>query len=187
MNETLLKDAQRNYNRVLQCYIESLQNMSEQSPVSLPQADLTSTLPLGKSLGLLEKMGEGFANAMDDYFNSREAVAKVLGMVREISRVLQTDLDEEDKNAFAHYAVDLLEETAGKVLGVLPSREFALLEPEEDPRKADIAQEVEALLIERTDARNAKDWAEADRIRDKLNEMGVVVTDSADGPTWDLA
>ena len=187
MNETLLKDAERNYNKVLQCYIESLQSMSEQSPVSLPHADLASTLPLGKSLGLLEKMGEGFANAMDDDFNSREAVAKVLGMVREISRVLQTDLDEEDKNAFAHYAVDLLEETAGKVLGVLPSREFALLEPEEDPRRAEIAQEVEALLIERTNARNAKDWAEADRIRDKLNEMGVIVTDSADGPTWDLA
>ena len=187
MNETLLKDAERNYNKVLQCYIESLQNMSELSPVSLPQADLASTLPLGKSLGLLEKMGEGFANAMDDDFNSREAVAKVLGMVREISRVLQTDLDEEDKNAFAHYAVDLLEETAGKVLGVLPSREFALLEPEEDPRRAEIAQEVEALLVERTNARNAKDWAEADRIRDKLNEMGVIVTDSADGPSWDLA
>ena len=187
MNETLLKDAERNYNKVLQCYIESLQNMSEKSPVSLPQADLASTLPLGKSLGLLEKMGEGFANAMDDDFNSREAVAKVLGMVREISRVLQTDLDEEDKNAFAHYAVGLLEETAGTVLGILPSREFALLEPEEDPRRAEIAQEVEALLVERTNARNAKDWAEADRIRDKLNEMGVVVTDSADGPTWDLA
>ena len=187
MNETLLKDAERNYNKVLQCYIESLQNMSEKSPVSLPQADLASTLPLGKSLGLLEKMGEGFANAMDDDFNSREAVAKVLGMVREISRVLQTDLDEEDKNAFAHYSVGLLEETAGTVLGILPSREFALLEPEEDPRRAEIAQEVEALLVERTNARNAKDWAEADRIRDKLNEMGVVVTDSADGPTWDLA
>jgi cysteinyl-tRNA synthetase len=187
MNETLLKDAERNYNKVLQCYIESLQNMSEKSPVSLPQADLASTLPLGKSLGLLEKMGEGFANAMDDDFNSREAVAKVLGMVREISRVLQTDLDEEDKNAFAHYAVGLLEETAGTVLGILPSREFALLEPEEDPRRAEIAQEVEVLLVERTNARNAKDWAEADRIRDKLNEMGVVVTDSADGPTWDLA
>ena len=161
--------------------------MSKQSHVSLPQADLTSPLPLGKSLGLLEKMGEGFANAMDDDFNSREAVAKVLGMVREISRVLQTDLDDEDKNAFAHYAVDLLEETAGTVLGILPTREFALLEPEEDPRRAEIAQEVEALLVERTNARNAKDWAEADRIRDKLNEMGVIVTDSADGPTWDLA
>ena len=44
MNETL-KDAERNPIR-FQCYIESLQNMSEQSPVSLPQADLASTLPL---------------------------------------------------------------------------------------------------------------------------------------------
>ena len=63
-------------------------------------------------------MGEGFAQAMDDDFNSREAVAKVLGMVRK-SKGLSTDLDAADSNAFAHYAVDLLEETAGRVLGVL--------------------------------------------------------------------
>ena len=50
---------------------------------------------------------------MDDDFNSREAVAKVLGMVREISKVLATEMEAADRNAFAHYAVDLLEETAG--------------------------------------------------------------------------
>ena len=35
-------------------------------------------------------------------------------------------------------------------------------------------------------ARAAKDWDKADSIRDKLNQMGVVVKDTADGPTWDL-
>ena len=85
--------------------------------LALPQPDLSSPLPLSKSLGLLEKMGEGFAQAMDDDFNSREAVAKVLGMVREMSKVLNGDLEAADKNAFAHYAVDLLEETAGARVG----------------------------------------------------------------------
>ena len=92
-----------------------------------------------------------------------------------------------DRDAFAHYAVDWLEETAGVVLGVLPSREMALAEPEEDPRKAQIAEQVEALLLERTEARATKDWPRADEIRDTLNEMGVVVVDTANGPTWDLA
>jgi cysteinyl-tRNA synthetase len=83
--------------------------------------------------------------------------------------------------------VELLEETAGRVLGVLPSQEVALAEPEEDPRKAEIAEQVEALLVQRAEAREAKDWAVADSIRDQLNELGVVVTDTATGPEWDLA
>jgi cysteinyl-tRNA synthetase len=123
---------------------------------------------------------------MDDDFNSREAVAKVLGAVREISKTLSSGLDDRDKDAFAHYSVDWLEETAGSVLGILPSREFALLEPEEDPRKEQITSQVEALLVERAKARETKDWAKADQIRDQLTEMGVIIIDSADGPTWDL-
>ena len=73
------------------------------------------------------------------------------------------------------------------MLGVLPTREMALAEPEDDPRKVAIADEVDALLLARTKARTEKDWAKADEIRDTLQEMGVVVVDTADGPTWDLA
>ena len=129
MNETLLNDAERNYNRLLESYVRTLKTRTGDAPVDLPQPDITSPHPLARSLGLLEKMGEGFAQAMDDDFNSREAVAKVLGMVREIGKVLSMELDQADSNAFAHYAVDLLEETAGRVLGVLPSQEMALAEP----------------------------------------------------------
>ena len=187
MNEALLNDAERNYNRLLECYVASLKARENPSPIALPNPDLASSLPLARSLGLLEKMGEGFAKAMDDDFNSREAVAKVLGMVREISKVLATEMETADRNAFAHYAVDLLEETAGRVLGVLPAQDVALAEPEEDPRKAEIADEVEALLLQRGEARANKDWALADQIRDQLNALGVVVTDTATGPEWDLA
>ena len=58
---------------------------------------------------------------------------------------------------------------------------------EEDPRKAEIAEQVEALIAQRTAAREAKDWSAADAIRDQLNQLGVVVTDTAEGPVWDLA
>lgn len=187
MNETLLNDAERNYNRLLESYVRTLKTRTGEAPVDLPHPDVTSPHPLARSLGLLEKMGEGFAQAMDDDFNSREAVAKVLGMVREIGKVLSMDLDQADSNAFAHYAVDLLEETAGRVLGVLPSQEMALAEPEDDPRKAEIADRVEELLVQRGEARRNKDWPLADSIRDQLSELGVVVTDTASGPEWDLA
>ena len=187
MNEALLNDAERNYNRLLECYVNALKARGDGTPVALPQPEITSSQPLVRSLGMLEKMGEGFAKAMDDDFNSREAVAKVLGMVRDISKTMTMDLDEADRSAFAHYSVDLLEETAGRVLGVLPSQEVALAEPEEDPRKAEIADQVEALLVQRAEARANKDWPLADSIRDQLNELGVVVTDTASGPEWDLS
>ena len=187
MNETLLNDAERNYNRLLACYVDALKALGDGPTVHLPHPDLASPHPLARATGLLEKMGEGFAQAMDDDFNSREAVAKVLGMVREIAKTLSMDMDEADREAFAAYAVDLLEETAGRVLGVLPSQEVALAEPEEDPRKAEIADQVEALLLQRSEARASKDWARADSIRDELNALGVVVTDTATGPEWDLA
>ena len=70
-----------------------LKGRTTERPVELPHADLTSSLPLSKSLGLLEKMGEGFARAMDDDFNSREAVAKVLGAVREMTKTFNSGLD----------------------------------------------------------------------------------------------
>ncbi|MCH1421977.1 MAG: cysteine--tRNA ligase [Candidatus Poseidoniaceae archaeon] len=187
MNETLLKDAERNYNRLLETYIRALKIAAGSlNPVDLPHADLASQQPLSKSLGLLEKMGEGFAHAMDDDFNSRDAVGKVLSAVRQMTKTFDSGLDDADNHAFAHYAVDWLEETAGAVLGVLPSREMALAEPEEDPRRAEVAEEVEQLLIARTEARSTKDWAQADEIRDRLKAMGVVVTDTPEGPSWAL-
>jgi cysteinyl-tRNA synthetase len=46
--------------------------------------------------------------------------------------------------------------------------------------------EVERLVAARTAARTAKNWAESDRLRDALAEMGVVLKDSKDGTTWEV-
>ena len=43
--------------------------------------------------------------------------------------------------------------------------------------------EIDALVAARNAARDAKDWAEADRVRDELNARGIVVEDTADGGT----
>ncbi|WAC47073.1 cysteine--tRNA ligase [Asticcacaulis sp. SL142] len=50
----------------------------------------------------------------------------------------------------------------------------------------DLTAKVEALLVARTEARAAKNWAEADRIRDELNALKVEVMDSPTGATWKL-
>lgn len=187
MNEQLLKDAQRNYDRIIDAYASALRGCTEGKSHDLPTADIMSKDPLSKSLGLLEKMGEGFARAMDDDFNSREAVAKVLAATKELQRILSMELDEEDSRAVANYAKVWLEETAGQILGILPAPEVVLAEPEEDPRRAEIAPKVEELLTQRTEARSNKDWPRADAIRDELAELGVVVKDTPEGPTWDFS
>lgn len=48
----------------------------------------------------------------------------------------------------------------------------------------DLKAEVEALLEQRAAARAEKNWAEADRIRERLNELNIVVMDGPDGATW---
>jgi cysteinyl-tRNA synthetase len=49
------------------------------------------------------------------------------------------------------------------------------------------ATAIEGLIAERTAARARKDFAESDRIRDELAAMGVVIKDSKDGTTWEVA
>ena len=185
MNEQLLKDAAKNHEKILKCYRASIE-LSAENAVPLPDGDLASQIPLVRSLGMLEQMAQGFAKAMDDDFNSREAVAKVLAAVREMSAML-SQLDGDDVEAFANHSVEWLEDTAGDVLGILPTKEQILADSIDDPRRAEIADEVEALLVRRTLARSAKDWGEADSIRDKLNKLGVQITDTPEGPSWDLS
>jgi cysteinyl-tRNA synthetase len=51
----------------------------------------------------------------------------------------------------------------------------------------EFTEQVESLIAARVDARNAKNWAESDRIRDELSRLGVTVKDNKDGPpTWEL-
>ena len=70
---------------------------------------------------------------------------------------------------------------AAAILGVLQNDPAAWLEGEVSD---DLRTEVEALLEQRAAARAAKDWPEADRIRDRLNALNVVVMDSPTGATW---
>ena len=184
MNEQLLKDAEKNFKKLISVYKAALELVGE-NPPPLPEGDITSQVPIVKSLGLLEKMAEGFAIAMDDDFNSREAIAKVLAALREMGKMLST-LEGDDLGAYAIHCVEWLEDTAGDALGILPSRDVVLAEPEEDPRRAEIAYKVEELIAKRARARATKDWAVADSIRDELSSLGVVVTDTEQGPVWDL-
>lgn len=117
-----------------------------------------------------------FVAALDDDINTPRALAALFAVAKEINRLGSGD-----------EAVQLARtlRASGAVLGLLDGDPAGWAAGDES---ADVdAAAIDALLEQRTAARAAKDFATADRIRDELAAMGVVIEDSPDGPQWRLA
>lgn len=115
-----------------------------------------------------------FIKVMDDDFNTPEALAVLFDLVKEINRLKSAG----DNKAPAHAA--LLVKLANTV-GILHQSVDSFFQA--DQKKVD-AEKVEALIAERIKARSKKDFQTADRVRDELVAMGVVIEDSKDGTIW---
>ena len=112
-----------------------------------------------------------FKEYMDDDFNTPGAISVLFDLVKQINKS-----DDETAAVLAGRLKQL-----SSVLGIL----------EQDPAtflmsgaNNDDAQEIEALIKERNDARLAKDWARADAARDKLKAMNIELEDGPNGTTW---
>ncbi len=109
-----------------------------------------------------------FRAAMDDDFGTPNAIGVLFDAVREVNR----RLDSGEPAAGMAAAVDEMVE----VLGIRPEvRSFAGGPSDDD---------VEALVAARNEARAARNFAEADRIRDELAGLGIVIEDGAGGTRW---
>ena len=120
-----------------------------------------------------------FGAAMDDDFNTPDAMAVLFDLAREINRVRDTD------PATAERLAGLLRELGG-VLGLLQSDPDAYLKGDAagDVAPGLDAAAIDALLEERQEARRAKDFARADAIRDRLKTAGIIIEDGPAGSTW---
>ncbi|MGY5452971.1 cysteine--tRNA ligase [Agarivorans sp. MS3-6] len=114
-----------------------------------------------------------FKAAMDDDFNTPEALPVLFELAKEINRAKDSD-----PALAGQYASLLLELSA--VLGILGQDVDTFLQGEHDSEVA----EIEALIVARNQARADKDWAAADIARNRLTEMGIVLEDGASGTTW---
>lgn len=115
-----------------------------------------------------------FAAAMDDDFNTPEAVSVLFDLARELNRARETDPDHAPG-----LAAQLTE--LGAVLGLLQRPAEQFFQGSDDD--ADVAR-IEELIVLRRQARADRDWAEADRIRDQLDAMGVILEDGAGETRW---
>ncbi|WP_414641444.1 cysteine--tRNA ligase [Archangium sp.] len=132
-----------------------------------------------------------FESQMDDDFNSAGALGVLSGLFALMNEL--TDKPPVKDKALVGRTLQALREDVRKVAGVLglfedePARwllrrrERAVKE-----RGLDVAK-VEQLIQARNDARKAKDFAEADRVREALKGLGVEIMDTAGGTVWKVA
>jgi len=117
-----------------------------------------------------------FDAAMDDDFNTPEALSVLFDLVREINRLN----DSADAATEAH--AQLLRQLA-EILGLLQQDPDQFLKGESGEDGLSDA-EIEQLIEDRANARANKDWGESDRIRDLFAEQGIVLEDGAGGTSW---
>jgi cysteinyl-tRNA synthetase len=120
-----------------------------------------------------------FEAAMDDDFNTPQA----LGVLFDLARVLHAARDQVAQGtagagAFLLGVGELV--MLARVLGLLEgARKEAVVDPQLKAR-------IESLVYLRQEARRQRDFGEADRLRDELSRLGVVLEDTRDGTTWKL-
>jgi cysteinyl-tRNA synthetase len=123
-----------------------------------------------------EALRERFYVAMDDDFNTPEALAVLFDLVREINRMRARD-----ERLAAALGAEL--RRLGNVLGMLQDDPDAYLRGEGSGAGLS-ERDIDELIRRRVEARKAKNWSEADRIREQLHAAGILVEDGPEGTSW---
>ncbi len=119
-----------------------------------------------------------FDQAMCDDFNTASAIAVLFDLVREINRAKAENSDDQ------HRLASLLRHL-GSLLGLLQEDAASYLKSTAGQAAGGLSDTaIDDLIEQRLQARAAKDWATADRIRDELSAAGIVIEDGADGTRW---
>ncbi len=120
---------------------------------------------------IINKIKTQFEDAMDDDFNTADALSSLFDLVSwtntEVTEDMPISLVKEINDFFL---------TISDVLGLKVERKHELLD-----------SDIENLINDRQEARKSKDFAKADKIRNKLLDMGIVLEDSRDGVHWKRA
>ncbi|MDZ7261039.1 MAG: cysteine--tRNA ligase [candidate division KSB1 bacterium] len=168
-SDTALEAAGRGYQRLLGPVAQIRQRLS----------DIKVDEPIDEQLGkIIEEYRVKFLAAMDDDFNTPQALAVLF----DFNRLVDTWLHGSQKlrGSTLKAIDDLYRQLGGQVLGLIPDTL-----PQQT--MAGLEGELMRILIDlRDQARQKKDWIQADAIRERLTALGIVLEDRPEGTTWRL-
>ena len=159
----LMESSKNALQRILEC-AEMLKDRKNSGAAELSEDEKALLLQA-------DSFRQAFEDAMDDDFNTADAVAAVFDLVK----FANSNTREGCSGAFA---AELLKKLTAltDVLGLIVEKKEEILD-----------EEIEDLIAQRQAARKAKDFAKADEIRGRLLEMGIVLKDTREGVKWQRA
>ena len=143
---------------------------------------------LAEARSALEGLSEMRARLQFDQDKAESGAEHAAQAATELRRAMEQDLLVPEALAAVFTLRDHV--VSGRVAGPAATRSLEVLESLErilgieEPVTTGDDGEVEALIAQREAARTAKDWAESDRLRDALDDLGIVLQDSAEGTIW---
>ena len=161
-SDTLMAQAKSAMDRVYNC-IENLEFLKK----SATEKDASEDEKL--LLAELEKAKKRFLDAMDDDLNTADAISAIFDIVSSANKHFSED---------GGNSLDIIEKTLsyihelGDVLGLF------------EDRQKSASKEIEELIEKRNEARKAKNYQEADRIRDELKARNIELKDTPTGVKW---
>ena len=159
-SDTLVESAKTGLDRILTAIDLCREMAAKEETGSLSDAEK-------EHFAKVEALVKKFEDAMEDDFNTADAVSAIFEIVRESNSTVK------DFSAdYAKKVLKVLEDLCG-VLGIETTKEEEILD-----------EEIEKLIEERQAARKNKDFARADEIRDQLLEQGIVLKDTREGVKW---
>ena len=187
-SETALQDAQTGLDRMYDC-LAQVNGLVQAADKGGSSSDVGSPVIGQKDLKKIESLRQRFEKAMDNDFNSAQALGHLFDGVKvlnKVCRMLANQQGSAEDLELLKQTGTTIQELAG-LLGVLQQDPVQYLQGKKDALLAAISlseEEINALIAERNAAREQKNWAASDAVRDKLLAHNIELHDGPDGTSW---
>jgi len=180
-SEAALKDSAAGLERLYSC-IAAIEDLSGASDLSASISD--------EELQRVNSLENRFTEAMDNDFNTAQALGHIFETVKDLNRIRQQlpGLPSEEDVSFLKESAKKIK-TLCAIMGLLtePAADYLRNLQQGEVAGLDIsAGQIEDLINQRIEARRLKDWSKADEIRDQLLAKGIELKDSSEGTTWKI-
>lgn len=171
-SEELMESSKNGLERILTA-VEKLNDALKRTEAAKEEhADSTEMTEAERdAVKAAEELVKKYEEAMDDDFNTADAISAVFELVK----VSNTALTGENTKAYLFFMKQTIEKLCD-VLGIITEKKEEVLDGD-----------IEALIEQRQQARKDKNFALADEVRDKLSAMGIVLEDTREGVKWKRA